>query len=148
MEELLHRTSSVLVFGARRDGQALTVKLFHPEIVDTDAGCQRFLRGIETGKQLRHAGLVLLEDGGINDRVPYTISEMVVGESAADMIYRIGIGGMLGRRTTLRIGQDIAGTLEFRESSGVLHRNITPENRYDRRAKSSSRSTCPFSFGR
>ena len=139
IQELISRTRSGLLFRAVRGGQSVALKLLHPESLADETARQRFHRGIDTAKNLRHTSLVDLYDGGIADGVPYAVSELVLGESVADMIPRIGVAGMLDWRTTLRIGRDIAAGLEFLEEQGVMHRNITPQHVLIRTADGAAR---------
>lgn len=128
VEELLTRTRSGLLFRAVRGGRSVVLKLLQPQLLATDATRQRFLRGIETARNLRHPGVVTLYDGGIRDGIPYAVSEFISGESVSRMIPRIGVAGMLDWRTTLRIANDLTEVLVHLESHGVLHRNITPQH--------------------
>jgi len=136
---LIARTRSGLQFRAVRGGQPVALKLLHPHRLATEAARQRFLRGVETAKHLRHPGLVALYDGGIQDGIPYVVSEFILGESVAQMIPRIGIAGMLDWRTTLRIACDVAAGLEFLTSQGVLHRSIWPQHILVRSADGAAR---------
>ena len=128
IEELIARTRSGLRFLAVQGGESVDLQLFHPETLSDGAARQRFLRAVETTRTLRHPNLVSLRDGGVEDGVAYAVSEFVPGETAADLIRRIGVAGMLDWRTTLRIAREVAASLVFLESQGVLHRNITPEH--------------------
>jgi len=76
----------------------------------------------------RHPHLVTLLDASAESERCYPVSEFVEGESAAALIQRIGIVGMLDWRTTLRIGRDICAALVFASEQGIVHRHITPQN--------------------
>jgi serine/threonine protein kinase len=139
LEELVATTRSGRLYRATRGGESVAFKLLQSEAYATDSEQQRFLRGIETVRNLRHPAIVSLLDGGMIEGVPYAVSELILGESAAEMISRVGVAGMLDWRTTLRIARDIASALEFLASQGVLHRNITPQHILIRSSDGSAR---------
>ena len=124
------RTTSGEVFLATllATQQDVALKVFDSAMVRDETAQQRFARAFGLMRGLRHPHLVALLDAGVEQGRCYTVSEFVVGESAATMILRIGIVGMLDWRTSLRIGRDIAAALEFASEQGIVHRNVTPRN--------------------
>ncbi len=54
--------------------------------------------------------------------------ELVEGESLADVIKRLGVGGMLEWEPVLRAAVQIAQALEVASEQKIVHRNITPSN--------------------
>ena len=128
IEEFLRRTSSGLLFRAIGPQGDVAVKLFQPAAFATETDQRRFQRAIKVVGELQNENLVTLYSGGMNDGVMFTASEFVAGESAQEMIRRIGIAGMLDWRTTLQIGLDISAALVCLEENGIVHRNITPPN--------------------
>lgn len=136
IQELLARTASGHVFLATEaaTGQRVALKIFDPALMSDDISRRRFVRAVEATRGLRHPHLVTLWQAGIEQELCYTISEFVEGESAAALIQRIGVVGMLDWRTTLRIAIDIAAALVYAEEQGIVHRNITPRNILIRRS--------------
>lgn len=128
VEEFLRRTSSGLLFRATWPQGEVALKLFQPTAFSTETDQQRFQRAIQVVADLQHENLVTLYSGGENEGVLFTASEFITGESAQEMIHRIGVAGMLDWRTTLQIGLDISAALVFLEDQGIVHRNITPPN--------------------
>ena len=128
IEELICHTPKGLLFRGVWNEQIVALKLLDPQLFRNDKNRARFLRAVETTQGMSHPHLVKLIDGGIVDCVPYAITEFIEGESAAEMIHRIGVAGTLDWRTTLRIAIDIASALEYLESQNVLHRNVTPQH--------------------
>jgi len=104
------------------------LKLFRPEVLESQSDCQWFLRGIRTMLPLKHDHLVELHAAGRFRGICYTACEFVDGDSAAGMIQRIGVGGMLDPAHVLRIGMHIARALEFAADHRIVHRNLTPQN--------------------
>ncbi len=118
-----------------RDSQAVVaLKLFWPELMTTNQAMGRFLRTIETMGPYRHSHLVALYDAGVTDGLCWTASEFVIGESAKQMISKVGVVGMLDWRRVLRIAIDVTEALVFAASHQVVHRNITPTNILVRRS--------------
>lgn len=136
VQELLARTASGHVFLAveAETEQRVALKVFDAALMSDDISQRRFVRAVDATRGLRHPHLVALRQAGIEQELCYTISEFVEGESAASLIQRIGVVGMLDWRTTLRIAVDIAAALVYAEEQGIVHRNITPRNVLIRRA--------------
>lgn len=128
IQEFLCRTRSGLLFQGERQGQPVAIKLLHPGCLRDKVAHARFLRAVALTRGLKHPSLVALLAGGIQDGTPFAVSEFVDGESAEEMIRRIGIAGMLDWRATLQIAIDVATALEYLEGQGVLHRNVTPQH--------------------
>lgn len=141
IQELISEARTGLVFRAldTEARETVALKLFRPEVLEDSRDRRRFLRGIRTMLPLRHENLIELRAAGRFQGVCYTASEFIEGESAAGMIQRIGVGGMLDAENVLRIGRDVAAALEFAEQHRIVHRNITPQNilvrKSDRSAK-------------
>ena len=131
IEKLICQTPKGLLFRGVWNERTVALKLLEPQLFRHDKNRTRFLRAVESTHGLAHPHLVKLIDGGIVDSVPYAISEFIEGESAAEMIHRIGVAGMLDWRTTLRIAIDIASALEYLEGQSILHRNVTPQHILD-----------------
>jgi hypothetical protein len=130
VKELVANARTGLVFRAH-DSEAdrdVALKLFRPEVLESQSDRQRFLRGIRTMLPLKHENLVELYAAGRFRGICYTACEFIDGESAAGMIQRIGVGGMLDPAHVLRIGMHIARALEFAADHRIVHRNLTPQN--------------------
>ena len=125
---LVHQTASGILFKAKWKGADVALKLLHPSCFSNETARKRFLRAIDATQGLRHPNLVELLVGGIHHGIVYAVSEFVEGESAAEVIRRVGVAGMLDWRTVLRVGMDLAAAQEFVESCGIIHRNITPQH--------------------
>src|SRR5262249_28026772 len=128
--------ASGVVFHARdRDvGGPVALKLFWPERMQRADATERFLRAIRTMLPYRHPNLVTLLDAGVTDGLCWTAAEFVIGESAKQIIRRVGVAGMLDWKQTHRVAVDVARALEFAAASHIVHRNITPTNILIRRS--------------
>lgn len=128
IHEFICRNRRGLLFRGSREEQPVAVKLLEPKHLQDEAARARFLRAVDVTRGLTHARLVTLLDGGIQDGIPFSVSEFIDGESVAQLIHRIGVAGMLDWRKTLQIAIDVATALEYLERQGVLHRNISPQH--------------------
>lgn len=130
VESVVARARTGVVFRALDavKGRAVALKVFHPEGFQDARGVRRFLRAVRTMLPIEHENLVTLYDAGQSEGLCYTASEFVDGESAADLIQRIGISGMLEWQHAFRMAVDVARALEEAQRHGIIHRNITPRN--------------------
>lgn len=112
-DELLHR--------------AVAIKLFR---VDSPAGADR--RRVEaearTLASLRNPGLVAVYDAGTpdgaDDGTPFLVMELVRGSS---LLTRLADGPLSERQVAL-IGAEVATTLGYVHSLGIVHRDVKPAN--------------------
>ncbi len=124
------RSRTGVVFLALGHDGTLTValKIFWPEAMQGPEMMSRFLRAMRTMLPYRHPKLVTLLDAGVTEGLCWTAAEFVAGESAKQIILRVGVAGMLDWKMAHRVAVDIAQALEFAASQNIVHRNITPTN--------------------
>lgn len=130
VESVVARARTGVVFRAADavKQRAVALKVFYPESFQDARGVRRFLRAVRTMLPIEHENLVALYDAGENEGLCYTASEFVEGESAAELIQRIGISGMLEWQYAFRMAVDVARGLEEAGRHGIIHRNVTPRN--------------------
>jgi serine/threonine protein kinase len=128
--DVLHRGPISAVFKARdaKENRTVALKVFAPEFSKDDDDRQRFIRAMKTMLPLRHPNLVALYGAGKTGPHCWISMELVEGESATQMIQRIGTAGMLDWRNGLRVAVHVARALEFAQQHAIIHRNITPQN--------------------
>ncbi len=121
---------SGIVFRAKdtRHGKILALKIFKPAFLADEVAAQRFERAVRIMFGQRHPNIVELYNAGRMGKYCFTASELVEGESAVDLIRRIGVAGMLDPSTVLQIAMDLCEALRFAESIKIVHRNIKPSN--------------------
>ena len=121
------------VFLARDpSGQALALKLLHPELAST-VGADRFRREIRVAARLQHPSILsVLDSGAETVALPGGSLELlwftmpfVEGENAWDRLER---SGPLPASEVVRIGRAVADALAFAHGQGVVHRDIKPDN--------------------
>ncbi len=102
--------------------QVVVLKL--PQIVTAGdiSAFNRYRREIEIGGRLEHPGIQrLLSD----DHAPYMVLEYVEGETLRSYLHT---HAPLALDEALRIVRQLAETLEYVHSQGVVHRDLKPEN--------------------
>jgi serine/threonine protein kinase len=106
----------------------VALKVLWPELTHNDREVDRFVRAIKTMLPLQHENIVRLYGAGVTDGYCWMAMELVEGESLADVIKRLGVGGMLEWEPVLRASVQIAQALEVAFEHKIVHRNITPSN--------------------
>ena len=106
----------------------VALKVLWPELTQDEREVDRFIRAIKTMLPVQHENIVRLYGAGVTDGYCWMAMELVEGESLADVIKRMGVGGMLEWEPVLRAAVDITQALEVAEQHKIVHRNITPSN--------------------
>ncbi len=106
----------------------VALKVLWPELTQDEREVERFVRAIKTMLPIQHENIVRLYGAGVSDGYCWMAMELVDGESLADVIKRLGVGGMLGWEPVLRAALDVAKALEVAGEHNIVHRNITPSN--------------------
>ncbi|MCO8122983.1 serine/threonine protein kinase [Stieleria sp. TO1_6] len=84
----------------------------------------RFEREAKAVAALSHPNIVELFDVGVVDAVPYAVMELLNGQTLADRLQ----SGPFTPDQTRQIGMQIAGALATAHQSGVVHRDLKPQN--------------------
>ena len=125
VERELARGGAGRVFFARTlEGQAVALKVLHPELVVT-ATADRFLREIKTLSRLEHPHVAKLLDYGERDWLVYLAMTYIEGPTLKEHIAQV-------RRVSIddavRIGRDILDALAYAHAHNVVHRDVKPDN--------------------
>jgi TolB-like protein/Tfp pilus assembly protein PilF/tRNA A-37 threonylcarbamoyl transferase component Bud32 len=114
------------VYGADdlRHGRRVAIKVLRPELA-ANLGSDRFLREIGIASRLTHPHIVPLFDSGTADGMLYYVAQFVSGGSLRG---RIRADGPLPVRDALRITEEVGAGLDFAHRSGIVHRDVKPEN--------------------
>ena len=120
------RGGMATVYGADdlRHGRRVAIKVLRPEL-SANLGTERFLREIGIAARLTHPHIVPLLDSGTADGMLYYVAQFVPGGS---LRLRLKTDGALPIRDALRIAEEVGAGLDFAHRSGVVHRDVKPEN--------------------
>lgn len=122
------RTGAVFRALDNKHDRQVALKIFWPHLFEEETELRRFVRAMRTAIPVRHDNLVRVYTAGKAHGVCFTSSELVEGESADQLIQRVGVCGMLDWRRVLRIAIQLAAALQAAASHNMIHRNITPHN--------------------
>ena len=126
VERELGRGGMATVYLARdaAHDRYVALKVMRPELV-LSAGVEHFLREIQITARLAHPHILPLIDSGAREGVPYLVTPYVAGES---LRARLAREHTLPLSDALRICTEIADALDYAHRSGVVHRDVKPEN--------------------
>jgi serine/threonine protein kinase len=111
-----------------KNDRPVALKVLWPELTQDEREVERFVRAIKTMLPIQHENIVRLYGAGVSDGYCWMAMELIEGESLADVIKRIGVGGMLDWESVLRAAAQISQALEVAFEQKIVHRNITPSN--------------------
>jgi serine/threonine protein kinase len=122
------RTGAVFRAVDTKNDRPVAIKVLWPELTQDTREVDRFVRAIKTMLPVQHENIVRLYGAGVTDGYCWMAMELVEGESLADVIKRLGVGGMLEWEPVFRASVGISHALEVAEQHKFVHRNITPSN--------------------
>ena len=106
-------------------GSEVAVKLIDPEIGKNPEARARFVREAQAAAALRSPHVVQVLDYGMEGEVPFIVMELMIGESLAERLQRVG---QLAPEQTSRIMTDVARALAKAHDAGIVHRDLKPDN--------------------
>ena len=103
----------------------VAIKRLFASLVDDETFQARFLREARLAAGLSHPNLVAVYDAGEERGVPYIVMEYVEGETLAQ---RMRQTGPLSPDRAVAILLQVCAGLEHAHASGLIHRDIKPQN--------------------
>jgi CheY-like chemotaxis protein len=127
IEAVLGRGGMGTVYRARDTelGDVVAIKTLRPELVAEDDSRERFKDEIRLTRRITHRNVVRTHDFGEWDGLWYLTMEYVEGITARELL---DSRGKLAVEPALAIGSQLAQSLVVAHETGVIHRDIKPQN--------------------
>ena len=106
-------------------GRHVAVKVLLQRYLDDPTFVERFRREAKAAAGLNQQNLVSIYDWGEVDGTYYIVMEYVEGETLKDLIRR---RGRLSGNEAVAVGMQLLAAVEFAHRSGIVHRDIKPQN--------------------
>ena len=127
LEELAGSGGMSTVFRAhdRVLERTVAVKILHQRYNDEDEYVERFRREARMAAGLSHHNIVTVIDRGEHEGRQFIVFEYVDGDNLKEVVNR---EGPLPVERALTLGIQIATALAFAHASGLVHRDVKPQN--------------------
>ena len=106
-------------------GRVVAVKILREQYANDAQFVARFKREAQAAANLAHPNIVNVYDVGQDGNVYYIIMEFISGESLKELITR---SAPLPTDSAVSIAAQILAGLEYAHRSGLIHRDIKPQN--------------------
>jgi len=106
-------------------GRRVALKVLLQRFLDDPNFVERFRREAKAAAGLNQANLVSIYDWGEVDGMYFIVMEYVEGETLKDLVRR---QGRLGGSEAVRILLQLLAALEFAHRTGIVHRDVKPQN--------------------
>ena len=103
----------------------VAVKILSSELANDGNFLRRFRSETQAAARLSHPNIVSYYDWGLEDGVPYVVSDLCEGGSLRDMLES---GARLSPSQALEVGIGVADGLQEAHSSDLIHSGIAPSN--------------------
>jgi serine/threonine-protein kinase len=127
VEDVLGRGGMASVYLARDAelDRPVAVKVLAEHLADQPDFRDRFLREARLAAQISHPNVVQVFDVGEEDGAPFIVMECVEGSTLADELKE---RGRLEAEEVVDLALQICGGLEHAHATGLVHRDIKPQN--------------------
>ncbi|HZB85456.1 MAG TPA: serine/threonine-protein kinase [Gaiellaceae bacterium] len=103
----------------------VAVKVLAAHLASQPGLYERFVREARMAAKLSHPNVVQVFDAGEEDDRPYIVMEYVPGRTVAD---ELSSSGKLEVARVVDLALQVCGGLELAHSSGLVHRDVKPQN--------------------
>jgi serine/threonine protein kinase/TolB-like protein/Tfp pilus assembly protein PilF len=107
-----------------RLGRRVALKVLAPELTHDENGLKRFEQEARTVSAINHPNILTVYDFGQVDGLHFIASEFIEGSTLRERL----VNGKLELNAALDIAMQIASALAAAHSSGLVHRDIKPDN--------------------
>ena len=104
--------------------RSVAIKILTSALTQDERALRRLEQEARAASALNHPNILTIYEFGVVDELHYIASEYVEGLTLRQKL----VGGRLALETALDIGLQIASALETAHTSGVVHRDVKPEN--------------------
>jgi serine/threonine-protein kinase len=127
LEELVGKGGMSTVYRARDRllERTVAIKLLHEQYSRDDDYVERFRREARAAARLSHPNIVTVIDRGESDGRQFIVFEYVDGQNLKQLVES---KGRLPVRTALELSIEIGHALAFAHESGLVHRDVKPQN--------------------
>jgi serine/threonine protein kinase len=125
VEKLIGRGGMGEVYEARRDGNAVALKVIRADRISSAEALRRFAREASTLQKVESPYVSRVLEVGSDERVPFLVMELVQGATLAELMRENERLDDASARAMIR---DISRGLEDVHCAGVLHRDVKPSN--------------------
>jgi serine/threonine protein kinase len=127
LEELVGKGGMSSVYRARDQllERTVAIKILHEHHSRDADYVERFRREARIAARVQHPNIVTVIDRGEADGRQFIVFEYVDGENLKQLVER---EGRLPVRTALELGIEIGRALAFAHESGLVHRDVKPQN--------------------
>ncbi|MDP9068262.1 MAG: serine/threonine-protein kinase [Actinomycetota bacterium] len=127
VEAVIGRGGMGVVFRASQvvSGHIVALKLMAPDLADNAVFRDRFVREAEAGPNLLHPNIVRVFESGEADGELFIAMELIDGTDLKGLIQQ---EGPLDPRRALSIFRQAASALDAAHESGMVHRDVKPQN--------------------
>jgi serine/threonine-protein kinase len=109
-------------------GRKIAIKILDEKFLSNANVVQRFGREARAASSIAHEGIVeVLDLDQTEEGIPFLVMEFLEGESLA---HRIDHGDPMNEEQVVRIGALLLDALHAAHESGVVHRDLKPDNIY------------------
>lgn len=108
-------------------GRVVAVKILREQYAEDTAFVARFRREAQSAANLTHPNIVSVYDVGQDGDTHYIVMEFVAGQSLKEFLNKSN-GQPLPLERAVNIGAQILAGLEYAHRSGLIHRDIKPQN--------------------
>jgi len=107
-----------------RLGREVALKVLRSEAMADPDLQRRFAQEARAASALNHPNILTVHDVGMEEGLPYIVSELIDGEPLSSLIER----GPVPVRKLLEVAAQVAGGLAAAHQAGIIHRDLKPAN--------------------